>query len=186
MPRSTSLLALLVGTPLLVAPAAIGKVAKNPENDKSLGPTKSAGYFLGSPTPTYQWHGCTKSDTQQGPRNLVDGSPNTEKSTSRYVRFTVNTKAYPAFSWEAKAGWRICGVQVAVQLTNPDVDSDLLAEAGYTSGGSAGSTATGDGRERITVKIPAKGIRVRGFEKYEGKTMSIVAFQSVTVFVKRK
>lgn len=184
MPRSRFVLALIASSALIAVPVAAGKVAKNPENDKSLGPTKNAGYFLGYPSPTYQWHGCTKSDTQQGPKNLVDSTPNTEKSTSRYVRFTVSRTA-PKYSWKAKPGWKICGVQVAVQLTNKDVDSDLLAEAGYTSGPSAGSTATGDGRETIKVKIPAKGIRARGFEKYEGKTFSILDFQSVTVFVKR-
>lgn len=185
MLRSASIVALLASAALIAAPAASGKVAKNPENDKSLGPTKSAGYFLGFPSPTDQWHGCRKSDTQQGPRNLVDNSLNTEKSTSRYVRFTVNEKAYPTYTWKVKPGWKICGVQVAVQLTNPDVGSDLLAEAGYTSGPSNGATRPGDGRETIKVKIPAKGIRAQGFEEFEGKTFSIQAFQSVTVFVKR-
>jgi len=185
MSRPAPALALLAAAALIAVPVAAGKVAKNPENDKTLGPTKNVGYFLGNPTPTYQWHGCTKSDTQPGPRNLVDGSPNTEKGSSRYVRFTVDPKAKPQFSWKAKPGWKICGVQVAVQLTNPNVSSDLLAEAGYTSGASAGATAGGDGRETIKVTIPAKGIRAQGFEEFEGKTFSIIGFQAVTVFVKR-
>jgi hypothetical protein len=42
------------------------------------------------------------------------------------------------------------------------------------------------GSETIQVKIPTKGIRVQGYEQFEGKTFSIKSVQHVTVFVKKK
>lgn len=170
---------------MTLAVAAAALAASNPETDKSLGPSATPGHFLGYPTPTYSWHGCTKSDTQWWPRSLVSGSPTTTASTHRRVTFKVNTAGYPRFTWKAKAGYRICGVQAAVQLTSPQVrGSDLLAEASYTSGATSGATAV-DGREKIKVRIPTKGIDQSGFEEFEGKTFSIFAFQAITVFVKK-
>jgi hypothetical protein len=176
-----------VVTAAALALAASAPAAKpNPENDKRLGPDKNAGYFLGYPSPTYSWHGCTKVDSQHWHINLATRQPTTQKGTSRYVTFTVlRGGGFPRFAWKVKPGWRICGVQAAVQLSNATVDSDLLAETGYTSGPTAGSTSP-TGKETVKVTIPRNGIRKRGFEKYEGKTFSIVAFQSVSVFVKKK
>ena len=91
----------------------------------------------------------------------------------------------PYVSWEAKKGWKICGVQAGVVLENPAVSSLLLAEAGYTSGTKSGSTVE-TGSETIQVKIPANGIRAKGYEQFEGKTFSIKSVQHVTVFVKKK
>jgi hypothetical protein len=76
-------------------------------------------------------------------------------------------------------------VQASAVLRNADVDADLLAEIGYTSGRQAGSTARGDGRETISVPIPRKAIDRAEYERYEGKTFSIVSIQDVTVYVKR-
>ncbi len=175
----------IVAALLLAVGAAPASAAKNPETDKSLGPSAGPGHFLGYPTPTYSWHGCTKEDTQWWPVSLVTGNPTTTKSTSRYVRFTVNRTGYPRFTWKAKAGYKICGAQAAMQLTSPQVrGSDLLAEASYTSGPTTGATAA-DGREKVKVKIPTKGIDQSGFEEFEGKTFSIFAFQAVSVFVKK-
>jgi hypothetical protein len=179
---ATVLVALLA---LSVTAAAATAAKRNPETDKSLGPADGPGYFLGSPQATYSWHGCTKSDTQYWPVSLVDGTPTTNKGSSRYVRFAVSRTSLPRFSWRTKPGYRICGVQAAVQLSSPQVDSDLLAEASYPSGPTAGTTIA-VGREQLKVTIPTKGIRVRGFEKFEGRSFSILAFQSVTVFVKKK
>jgi hypothetical protein len=170
---------------LALTAVSVALAASNPETDKSLGPSATQGHFLGYPTPTYSWHGCTKEDTQWWPTSLVSGNPTTSPSTHRYVTFTVNRRAYPLFSWKAKAGYRICGVEAAVQLTSPQVrGSDLLAEASYTSGPVTGSTAV-SGRETIKVRIPTKGIDQSGFEEFEGKTFSMFAFQAVTVFVKK-
>lgn len=169
---------------LSLAVAAAALAASKPETDKSLGPSATPGHFLGYPTPTYSWHGCTKEDTQWWPISLVSGSPTTSPSTHRRVTFTVKRTGYPRFSWKAKAGYRICGVEAAVQLTSPQVrGSDLLAEASYTSGPTSGSTSL-DGREKIKVRIPTKGIDQAGFEEFEGKTFSIAGFQAVSVFVK--
>lgn len=178
----------LLALATVAAPALAAGVRKNPENDKTRGPARDAGYFLGYPSPTYQWHGCTKSDTHDWPIPLA-GQPNWRaRGTSRYVRFTVTAGGgFPRFAWKVKPGWRICGVQAAVQLRSPAVRSDLLAQAGYTSGPTEGSTSkAANGAEKIRVTIPKKGIRKQGFEQYEGKTFSIVAFQSVSVFVKPK
>jgi len=170
---------------LTLAVASAALAASNPETDKSLGPSATQGHFLGYPTPTSSWHGCTKEDTQWWPTSLVSGNPTTSPSTHRYVTFTVNTKAYPLVTWTAKAGYRICGVEAAVQLTSPQVrGSDLLAEASYTSAPTKGTTAL-NGRETIKVRIPTKGINQAGFEEFEGKTFSMFAFQAVTVFVKK-
>jgi hypothetical protein len=100
------------------------------------------------------------------------------------VEFTVRSTT-PYVSWKAKKGWKICGVQAGVVLENPAVSSLLLAEAGYTSGTKRGSTVA-TGSETIQVKIPTKGIRVQGYEQFEGKTFSIKSVQHVTVFVKKK
>jgi hypothetical protein len=104
------------------------------------------------------------------------------------VRFTVKVGGgFPRFAWKAKPGWRICGVQAAAQLRSRSVRADLLAEIGYPSGPTQGSTsAASGGTETLSVTIPKRGIRARGFEQFEGQTFSIVAFQSVSVFVKPK
>jgi len=186
--RKLLLTIVLVALSAVAAPALGAGVKKNPENDKSRGPATDAGYFLGYPSPTYQWHGCTKSDTRDWPIPLAGQTGWKAKGTSRYVRFTVIAGGgFPRFAWKAKPGWRICGVQAAMQLRSSAVRSDLLAEAGYTSGPTEGSTSkAANGAETVKVTIPKNGIRKQGFEQYEGKTFSIVAFQSVTVFVKRK
>lgn len=167
----------------LAVPAVASAAKSNPENDK-LPPTANAGYFLGYPTPTYQWHGCTKSASKLTLARPVDGQPAVPKGKQSAVTFSMQSSA-PYASWQVKPGWRICGVQVGAVLENPDVDSLLLAEVGYTSGPKKGSTST-SGKESIQVTIPTKGIGVAGFEKYEGKTFSIRSVQHVSVFVKKK
>lgn len=173
---------------MTAAPALAAGIKKNPENDKRRGPAMDAGYFLGFPSPTYQWHGCTKVDTHHWPIPLAGQTGSRGKNTSRYVRFTVLLGGgFPRFAWKVKPGWRICGVQAAVQLRNRSARADLLAEAGYTSGPTEGSTSkAAGGGETVKVTIPKNGIRKRGFEQFEGKTFSIVAFQSVSVFVRPK
>lgn len=190
VPRMRSLLTILtlIALSTAVAPAATAAVKKNPENDKRRGPAMDAGYFLGYPSPTYQWHGCAKADTHHWPIPLAGRAVGPARNTSRYVRFTVRVAGgFPRFSWKVKPGWRICGVQAAMQLRNRTARADLLAEAGYTSGATEGSTSSAaNGAESIRVTIPRNGIRKQGFEQFEGKTFSIVAFQSVSVFVKPK
>lgn len=166
-----------------VPAAAVGAV--NRENDKRRKPTQDAGYFLGYPSPTYSWHGCTKVDTAYNPIPYSADSPVQGKTTQKYVRFTVLPNGYPRFSWKVKAGWRVCGVQGAFVLSNKSASADLLAEAGYTSSTTAGQTAK-NGVETIKVPIPKDSIRARGFEEFEGKTFDIKSVQSISVFVKKK
>lgn len=167
----------------LAAGAPVAHAKKpNPENDKRP-PSADAGYFVGHPTPTYSWHGCTRTATREV-KTPVDGQPPLYRGTKQSaVRFTVTTTA-PYATWEAAKGWRICGVQAGVVLDNPSVSSLLLAEVGYTSGSRKGSTAS-TGTETIQVTIPTKGIGRAGFEEFEGRTFSIKSVQHVTVFVKK-
>ncbi len=167
---------------LTLAPAAAAK--SNPENDK-LPPTANAGYFLGYPSPTYSWHGCTKTATARTASSTpIAGEPDLIKgSKQKAVTFTIRTTA-PYVSWQVKDGWRICGVQVSAVLNNDNVSSMLLAEAGYTSGPKKGSTSK-SGTETIQVTIPTKGIGSAGFEEFEGQTFSMRSIRQVAVFVRK-
>jgi len=170
---------------LVLAGVAVAGVKNNPENNAKLGPSDNAGYFLGHPTPTYSWHGCTRTARARTGKPLPQGAPLYRKgSKQKAVTFTVTPATAPYIAWRAKKKYKICGVQATVQLSNPDVDSDLLAEAGYTSEKKRGSTAA-DGEETIKVKIKKNEIG-RQFEGFEGKTYSIVEIYDVTVFVKGK
>lgn len=168
---------------LLAAPAAHAALRDSPEY-KRLPPTANAGYFLGYPSGTYSWHGCTATATKASVRRLPQAPPLMRGTKQGAVTFTATLGAPPYISWQAKRGWTICGVQASAVLRNPDVDADLLAEIGYTSGRQKGSTAR-DGRETIRVPIPRKAIDRAEYERYEGKTFSIVSIQDVTVYVKR-
>jgi len=168
----------------LASPAAAAGLRDSPEY-KRLPPTANAGFFLGYPSGTYSWHGCTATATRSVVNRLPQAPPLHRGSKQGAVSFTVQLGTAPYIAWRAKRGWTICGVQAAAVLRNADVDSDLLAEIGYTSGRQAGSTARGDGRETISVPIPRKAIDRAEYERYEGKTFSIVSIQDVTVYVKR-
>lgn len=173
----------VAGALLLTVPVVHADVKNNPEN-KSLPPSANPGYFLGYPTGTYSWHGCTATATKASLADRIPGAPALAKgSHQRAVTFTVRQSA-PYVSWQVKDGWTICGVQASAQLSNKDVDADLLAEIGYTSGRKKGSTAK-DGKETIRVPIAKKAIDRAEFEQYEGKTFSIVQLQDVTVYIKR-
>jgi hypothetical protein len=181
-PRRTAALAALAAA-LLAVPAALAAPRGNPET-KSLPPTANPGYLLGYPSPTYQWHGCTATATRSTLAARVPGAPPLAKGNHQgAVQFTPRLGA-PYMSWQVKRGWTICGVQAAVVLENPDVDSQLLAEVGYTSGRQRGSTAR-DGRETILVPIKRGAIGYQDFAKFEGKTFTIDRIQDIAVFVKR-
>ncbi len=182
MIRRISLAALLARA--LAAPATAAGIRDHPEN-KRLPPTANPGYFLGYPSGTYSWHGCTATATRASLRRVAQAPPLHRGSKQGAVSFTVQLGTAPYISWQAKRGWTICGVQASAVLRNPDVDADLLAGIGYTSGRQKGSTARGDGRETISVPIPRKAIDRAEYERYEGKTFSIVSIQDVTVYVKR-
>jgi len=168
---------------LILVPVALAAPRGNPET-KSLPPTANPGYLLGYPTPTYQWHGCTATATRSTLAARVPGAPPLARGNHQgAVQFTVRLGA-PYVSWQVKRGWTICGVQAAVVLDNPTVDSQLLAEVGYTSGRERGSTAR-DGRETILVPVKRGAIGYRDFAKFEGKTFTIDRVQDVAVFVKR-
>jgi hypothetical protein len=185
LPRRAALVVVAaLGALALAAPVAHAGIRDNPEN-KSLPPTANPGYFLGYPTGTYSWHGCTATATKATLVERVAGAPQLAKGTHQAaVSFTVSRVA-PYLTWQAKRGWKICGVQAAVVLSNASVDSDLLAEVGYTSGPQKGSTARGDGKETISVPIARKAIDRAEFEQYEGLTFSIRYVQDVTVYLKR-
>lgn len=178
--RAAGLAAL--ATALLAVPA-LASVRGNAET-RSLPPTANPGALLGYPTPTYQWHGCTATATRSSLFERVPGAPLNPKGNHQgAVQFTTALAA-PYVTWRVKSGWKICGVEVAAVLDNPTVDSQLLAEIGYTSGPQRGSTAA-DGRETILVRIKRGAIGYQDFRKFEGKTFTIVRIQDVAVFVKR-
>lgn len=175
---TTTLIACALAVPSIAAAAK-----NNPEVDK-LPPTANAGYFLGTPVPTYSWYGCTKSATKSTLAKPVEGQPYVYKGNKqKAVSFTMQSTP-PYASWRVKPGWKICGVQVGAVLDNPAVSAMLLGEVGYTSSAKKGATAA-DGKETITVTIPTKGIGHEGFEEFEGKTFSVRSIQHVAVFVKK-
>ena len=70
-------------------------------------------------------------------------------------------------------------------LANPADDADHLAEVGYTSGRTKGSTVK-TGFETIKVPISKKDPDPDIARDMGGKTYSITTIQDVTVFVKKK
>jgi hypothetical protein len=179
MRRPAALVAALLASSL-VPSTAVAKV--NPETNAKLGPTDNPGHYLSYPTPTYQWHGCKLTARAEAlDVEEIPGAPKFGKGTKQSaVTFTV-TAAQPYISWKVKAGYKICGVQASVLLGRPDDDTLHLAEIGYTSGVTKGSTAPA-GSETIKVKIP----KDEGDKKMAGKTYSIGSPRDVTVFVKKK
>lgn len=179
--------AAVLGTLLLAPAIAAGQSQRSSPEYKRLPPSANAGLFLGFPSPTYSWHGCTATATRVALKALqqpIPGEPRAGSGTTpSAVTFTATVGA-PYLSWKVKRGWTICGVQAAALLRNPDVDADLLAEIGYRSDPKSGSTAK-DGRETLRVPIPRRAIDRGEFERYEGKVFSIAEIRSVTVFVKR-
>ena len=172
---------------LSASPALAAKKATNPETDKSLGPGDGAGHYFDGQSSTYQFHGCKRSDDQWYPTSLLSGQPTTTPSTHKYVTFKVNPFGRPTFSWTAKAGYRICGVEVFAALANAQTrGGELLAWASYKSGPLSGSTAT-DGKETVMVHTPKDlGTDQADLKIFAGKTLGMYGFQAVTVYVKKK
>ncbi|HKG40353.1 MAG TPA: hypothetical protein VKB25_15290 [Conexibacter sp.] len=166
-----------------VASAAAFSLRNSPEY-KRLPPTANAGYFLGYPSGTYSWHGCTASATKASLRRLAQAPPLARGTRQGAVTFTPQLGTPPYISWRANRGWTICGVQASAVLRNPTVDADLLAEIGYTSGPKQGATSA-TGRETISVPIPRKAIDRAEYERYEGKRFTIVSIEDVAVYVRR-
>jgi hypothetical protein len=185
---SSRLLACLLAL-AAVGVAAPALAASNPETDKSLAPEAGAGHYLPGQSETGQWHGCAKEDIQWASTSLLSGEPTTSQSTHHYVTFTANAAgALPAFSWKAKAGYRICGVEAFATLASAETKGgELLAWVSYKSGATSGSTAK-DGKETVKVHMP-KSLDVEDqpdLKIYEGKTLGLYAFQAVAVYVKKK
>ncbi len=130
-------------------------VKPNPESQKRK-PNQDLGYYLGHPTPTYQWHGCTQTSTRRAPApknasyDLYAQYPQyapakgSKQGTVKYAVVTAPTRDGWALTWEVKkpAKWKICGVQVTGLFDADGVPYLLAAQAGYTSSAKKGSTAT--------------------------------------------
>ncbi len=159
----------------------------DPETNPRLGPAVGAGHYLAGQSQTARWHGCGKSDIQWYPVSLLSGAQTTSPSTHRYVTFTVQQGAFPYFSWKAKAGYAICGVEAYATLANAQTGgSELLAWTSYKSGAATGATAS-DGKETVRVHLPRK-LDVEDqpdLKVFEGQVVGIDAFQAVAVYVKR-
>jgi hypothetical protein len=176
----------LAAAALALAAAAPAQAKVNPETNSKLGPTDNPGYYLSYPTPTYQWHGCKLTSRAEALDNEeIPGAPAFRKGTKQSaVTFTVNP-TQPYISWKVKAGYKICGVQASVLLGRDDDDTLHLAEIGYTSSATKGSTAV-SGSETIKVKIPKNEPDEEVRRTMGGKTYDIASPRDVTVFVKKK
>lgn len=166
--------------------------AVNPETAPRK-PNQDAGHYLGYPTPTYQWHKCTKTSNRKTPTKppAVAGMPAFPRGTKQAaVKWTVVSSAAAdsgwVVRWEAAKGWKICGVQVAVRGSNPKVDADLVMMAGYKSGGAQGATVK-SGAETVRVSISKHEASMGGLQAlYGGKTYKIEDIYGIAVFVKKK
>jgi hypothetical protein len=178
--------ALALVAALGATPALATKRATDPETDKALGPGAGAGHYFGGQSSTSEFHGCRKSDEQWFPTSLLSGQQTTTPSSHRYVTFTVNTDSTPTFSWVAKDGYRICGVEVFAALANANTKGgELLAWASYKSDADKGSTAA-DGKETIMVHTPKNlGTDDPDLKIYAGQTLGMYGFQAVAVYVKK-
>lgn len=161
-----------------------------PEADSSAGPDDHEGYFLGYPSPTYSWHGCTKFSAMGTPTTLDDGVPAAAKGNKqKKVDWTLEqpsaASAGYTLKWKVAKGWKICGAQIALRGVKADADTDLAMEAGYTSKATKGSTAT-SGAETIKVKLSKQDCAELGVDKKNAGTWSIGSIYHVTVFIKKK
>lgn len=186
--RATGLALTTIAVASVGATAAQGKA--NPET-KRFPPTAHTGYFLGAPSPTYSWHGCTATAAAASLAEVEKPTPGIRpdpRGTKQSAVTFTRTVGAPHLAWKAKPGWTICGVQAAVHLTHPDVRATLVATAGYPSGTKNGATAT-DGKETLSVPIPKKRkYEFDGeplFEQFRGKVTTIDQVRVVTVFVRR-
>jgi len=181
-------LAVLIAAAVLWPTAATAKPL--PENDSSAKPTDHAGYFLGYPSPTYSWHGCTKTSTQDTPTDLDPGVPgagpgNKQKKVTWTLEQPSGATAGYTLKWKVAKGWKICGAQIAMRGVKAGADADYAMQAGYTSKVARGGTVS-SGRETITVKLTKKDCQELGIDKkYAGK-WSIGGIYDVTVFIKKK
>jgi hypothetical protein len=181
-------LAALAVTGLVLATAGPA-AAVNPEGDNRK-PDQDAGYFLGHPTETYQWHGCTKTSTEQTPATLDEGVPEPgqgnahNKVTWTLTPSTATTSRY-ILTWKVADGWKICGAQSAILGSDPDATFDLAMEIGYTSKGNKGSTVT-SGSETIQTKLSKKDCQELGIDTEFAGKWAISKIYAITVFIKRK
>jgi hypothetical protein len=188
-PIRTALATLVVSGLVLAGsgPASAG----NPETDKNRTPDQDAGYFLGYPSPTYSWHGCTATSTTQTPATLDNGVPKPGKGTKQAkVTWTVTDTAAATSGyvvrWKVAQGWKICGVQLALRGSHPDAPGDLAMEAGYTSKPTKGSTVL-TGSETVKVKVSKDDVEMLGLERaYGGKKYAISAIYGITAFIRKK
>ena len=191
MPTSSfrHVLAALAVTGLVLATAG-SAAAVNPEGDKNAKPDDDAGYFLGHPTETYMWHGCTKTSTEQTPATLDEGVPAPGKGNAHnkvtwtLTPSTATTSKY-ILSWKVADGWKICCAQAAILGSDPDASFDLAMEIGYTSKGNKGSTVT-SGSETIQTKLSKKDCQELGIDAEFAGKWAISKIYAITVFIKRK
>jgi hypothetical protein len=184
---STTLMALLVS--LLLVGLTGGTASANPETAHRK-PNQDAGHFLGHPTPTYQWHGCTQTSTRKTPTTAPAAMPRVPKGTKqKKVTWTLVESAAAdsgwVLRWEAAKGWKVCGVQASVLGHHPAVTTYLIMQTGYTSGAQKGSTVR-SGAETVKVAISRREAQMGGLAaQYGGKKYTIEDIYALAVFVKK-
>ena len=193
MPTPTYLrraLAVLALSGLTLATAGPALATKpTPEGNSHAKPNDDEGYFLGYPSETYQWHGCTKTSTQQTPATLDDGVPAPGKGNAHNkvtwstTPSTTATSRY-VLSWKVADGWKICGAQAAILGFDDQATFDLAMEVGYTSKGTKGSTVT-SGSETIVTKLSKQDCKELGIDPQFKGSWGIRKIYAVTVFIKK-
>jgi hypothetical protein len=186
MRRLLAVLASSAALSLLAGPAVAHK--PNPETDNRK-PDQDAGYFVGYPSPTYSWHGCTKFSTQRTPATLDEGVPdaakaNAQNKVSWKVTTTSAATAGYVVSWKVADGWKICGAQAEMLGSDPSKSFDLAMEAGYTSKAGKGSTVASGG-ETIRVKLSKRDAEELGVDATYAGDYAISKIYALYVFVKK-
>jgi hypothetical protein len=162
----------------------------SPEADSQAKPDDHAGYFLGYPSETSQWHGCTKTSTEQTPATLDEGVPapgrgNAHNKVTWTATTTSAATAGYVLSWKVADGWKICGAEAAILGSDPHQSFDLAMEAGYPSKRTKGSTVT-SGAETVRVKLSKKDCKKLGIDAASAGDYAVSKIYAITVFVKKK
>lgn len=187
--RCATALAVLLTATLPWPSTALAK-PPNPETNTHAAPGDDAGYFLGYPSPTYSWHGCTKFSAMATPEPLDEGVPAAAKGNKqKKVTWTLEqpsaASAGYTLTWRVADGWKICGAEIALRGRKADADYDVAMSAGYTSKATRGSTVK-SGDETIKVELSKRDCQEMGIDKEYAGDWSIDAIYHVTVFIKKK
>ena len=156
----------------------------NSENNPRLGPAADHGKWLGHPTNTYMWHGCTQHARFNTNEVREPGMPPYGRGNRQAAVTFTRHQTGPYVRWQTRPGWRICGVQMSVLLGSPDDRTRYASSIAYRSAHLKGQTAP-KGRETVKVRVPRNDPDRESARRMAGKVYTPVKIYDVTVFVKR-